>query len=130
MNTELDKKEYLELMREIKAFGLKVPWYFYTKLNDEDRKRCWNGAGADSTPVWIRWALTQLLHFIPCTIFIHDVQFTYKKHPSDVVNMVFEDNGRKEIECRFSSWNPLRNYAKGLLKIAVRFINKYGSKWR
>ena len=127
---KLTTLEYKTLMIEIKKFKLEVPIYFYENLSDWGRMHCYNGAGADDNSIFLRWILTKLLFFCPCTVFIHDCEYTYKRKASYIIDDRFYNNGKKEIKCRLSRWNvPGRLYALGILNSALPLIKKHGNKW-
>ena len=125
----LTKRKLKKLIKEIHKYKLECPSYIF-RLSDERLIAIYNGAGADSTWQPIRWLLTGLLSPFKPSIFIHDVEFTFKVTPFDEVNNRFDSNNQKLIDGKFSWWNTFAKSHYRFLKIvAHNAVTNLGQKW-
>jgi hypothetical protein len=71
-----------------------------------------------------------MLRILKPSILIHDVDFTFKLEPFEVVNGRFNSNNQKLIDEKVNSWNIFyKCHIRTLKIIAKDLINAFGQKW-
>lgn len=127
--TTLNQKEYIQLKYEMFLYALELPTGF-NKLSDEFMRKCYNGAGSDTTPQFIRYLLTVLLSPCKTAVLVHDVDFTTHNCTFEHANDKFVENCQKLIDAKYSKYSIFRRLHYGTLKlISKRFISAFGDKW-
>ena len=127
-NLKLSLEDYAIMEAEIKKYNLIVPTYWYN-FTPYARRKVFNGAGSDETPVILRYIITKILSIFGVAIWIHDFCYQYKYCKKQYADDIFLVNMNKLINTKISRWNILyRGYMHSIKHIVYNTVINLGNE--